>query len=91
MKITNVEAIASSGPQADQRGNRRNYVYVKVVIGEFPKQRDGYFDLPTGPGVGLDMDEAALRANPPIAQNPPEGYVKAGLSMWGSKQETTWS
>ena len=37
------------------------------------------------------MDEAALRANPPIAQNPPEGYVMAARSMWGSKKETMWS
>ena len=73
-----------------QEGGHANW-FDQVVIGEFPKQRDGYFDLPTGPGVGLDMDEAALRANPPVAQNPPEGYVMAARSMWGSKQETTWS
>ena len=63
----------------------------EVVVGEFPKQVDGYFDLPTGPGIGLDMDEEALRANPPVEIHPPEGYVKAGRSAWGSKQQTMWS
>jgi len=63
----------------------------QIVVGEFPKQVDGYFDLPTGPGIGLDMDEDALRANPPVEIHPPEGYVKAGRSAWGSKQQTMWS
>jgi galactonate dehydratase len=63
----------------------------EVVVGEFPKQVDGYFDVPTGPGIGLDMDEAALRANPPVEIHPPEGYVKAARSAWGSKQQTMWS
>jgi galactonate dehydratase len=29
--------------------------------------RDGYFDLPTAPGLGVDLDEAAIAANPPRA------------------------
>jgi galactonate dehydratase len=61
-----------------------------VVIGEFPKQRDGYFDLPTGPGIGIEMNEKALRANPPVENNPPEGYIQQARKMWGSKQETFW-
>jgi len=63
----------------------------EVVVGEFPKQVDGYFDVPKGVGIGLDMDEAALRANPPVDISPPEGYVKAARGMWGSKQQNMWS
>ena len=62
----------------------------QVVIGEFPKQTDGYFDVPTAPGIGIEMDEDALLANPPIHVDPPEGYIRAARGMWGSKQETFW-
>ncbi len=72
-----------------QEGGHANWF--DQVVGEFPKQRDGYFDLPTGPGVGLNMDEAALRAIPPVAQIPPEGYVGAARGNRGWKQQTTWS
>ena len=34
MKITEIKAIASAAPQADMRGFRRNYVYVKVMTDE---------------------------------------------------------
>jgi galactonate dehydratase len=61
-----------------------------VVIGDFPKQRDGYFDVPVGPGIGIAMDEEALLANPPVAQSPPEGYIQQARQLWGSKQETYW-
>lgn len=62
-----------------------------VVVGEFPRQRDGHFELPKGPGIGIEMNEKALLANPPVAQNPPEGYIQEARSKWGSKQETYWA
>ena len=34
MKITSVQGIPSAAPVADQRGNRRNYVYVKIETDE---------------------------------------------------------
>ncbi len=63
----------------------------QVVVGEFPKQKAGFFDLPKGPGIGLDMDEAALRKHPPVDVTPPEGYVQDARGMWGSNQETMWA
>jgi galactonate dehydratase len=30
-----------------------------------PKIKDGYLELPTGPGWGTEIDEAAVRAHPP--------------------------
>ncbi len=62
----------------------------QVVVGEFPKQIDGYFDVPTAPGIGIEMDEDTLLANPPIHTDPPEGYIRAARGLWGSKQETFW-
>ena len=59
-----------------------------VTLGEFPEQRDGFFDLPTGPGIGIELDEAVLRANPPVEQEPPEGYSKD--AYWPSYQQTEW-
>ena len=63
----------------------------EVVVGEFPKQVDGYFDIPTGPGIGIEMNEEALLAHPPVETSPPEGYVKHARQLFGSKQETYWS
>ncbi len=63
----------------------------QIVVGEFPRQKRGYFDVPKGPGIGIDMDEAALRANPPVAVKPPEGYIQDARELWGSKQETYWA
>ena len=37
------------------------------------------------------MNEKALLANPPVDQNPPEGYIQEARSKWGSKQETYWA
>jgi galactonate dehydratase len=61
-----------------------------VVVGEFPSQVDGYFSLPTGPGIGLDMDEEVLKANPPVEQSTPEAYMRNSRLDHGSRQETMW-
>ncbi len=61
-----------------------------VVEGSFPQQEDGYYRTPTGPGIGITMDEDVLAANPPIELHPPEGYIKQSRELWGSNQETFW-
>jgi galactonate dehydratase len=38
--------------------------YDSIMTGPFPRQTDGYFDLPTGVGIGVELDEAALRKYP---------------------------
>jgi galactonate dehydratase len=38
--------------------------YDSVLTEPFPGQRDGYFDLPTGPGLGIAVDEDALLRQP---------------------------
>ncbi len=60
----------------------------QVVIGEFPRQKEGYFDIPTAPGIGIEMDEEALRANPPVVRREAEGYSRN--ATWKSKQDTEW-
>ena len=61
-----------------------------VVKGDFPQQTDGYYDVPMGPGIGINMDEDVLAANPPIESHPPEGYIIASRELWGSNQQTFW-
>lgn len=61
-----------------------------VVEGDFPQQTDGYYGVPMGPGIGINMDEDVLAANPPIELHPPEGYIKQSRELWGSNQETFW-
>lgn len=60
----------------------------QVVVGEFPRQKEGYFDVPTAPGIGIAMDEEVLRANPPVVRREAEGYSRA--AAWQSKQGTEW-
>jgi len=46
--------------------------------------------VPMGPGIGINMDEDVLAANPPIESHPPEGYIIASRELWGSNQQTFW-
>ncbi len=62
--------------------------FEQVVVGEFPRQKEGYFDVPTAPGIGVEMDEETLRANPPAEQLTPEGYLRG--APWQSKQGNHW-
>ena len=62
----------------------------EVVVGEFPKQKNGYFNVPTAPGIGVEMDESVLIDNPPYDLDPTEGYMKGSRELFGSKQETYW-
>ncbi|MYD44019.1 MAG: galactonate dehydratase [Gammaproteobacteria bacterium] len=38
--------------------------FQEATIGDFPVQKDGYFGLPPGPGLGVAMNEKWLAANP---------------------------
>ena len=38
--------------------------YESILTSPFPRQTDGYFDLPSGVGIGVDLDEEALRRYP---------------------------
>jgi galactonate dehydratase len=37
-----------------------HHEYGALVKGSFPGQKEGYFDLPEGPGLGVELDEDAL-------------------------------
>jgi galactonate dehydratase len=60
--------------------------FEQVAMDGFPKQRQGYFDVPNGPGIGIEMNEEVLRANPPAEQELPMHYDH----KWPSRQEQTW-
>jgi galactonate dehydratase len=47
-----------------------------AVIGR-PEVRDGYFDLPTAPGLGVDLNEAVIAAHPPM-----EGFMDFWKAGW---------
>ena len=59
-----------------------------ATIGDFPVQKDGFLPLPTGPGLGVAMNEEWLKANPwrtdAAPWRAPDGTV-------ASLQETNWS
>jgi galactonate dehydratase len=38
--------------------------YVKAAATGLPEVVDGYFSLPTGPGLGVTVNEAAIHAHP---------------------------
>jgi galactonate dehydratase len=38
--------------------------WVKETTGGVPEVKDGYFDLPPGPGLGIELDEAVVEAHP---------------------------
>lgn len=39
--------------------------WLRDVVRGAPEVRDGYFELPNGPGLGIDLDEEAIREHPP--------------------------
>ena len=59
-----------------------------ILTAPFQRQTDGYFDLPTEPGLGIVIDEAALIANP---QGTPEtgGGYRSRFTM-PSRQQNHW-
>lgn len=68
-----------------QEGGHGDY---DILLKEpFPRQKGGYFDLPKGPGLGIELDEKALR------QYASEGGVPTGYNtrfMFPSRQESKW-
>ena len=68
-----------------QEGGHADY---SVLLKEpFPGQRDGYFDIPKGPGLGLEMDEDAL------LKHPSEGIVPMSYNTgaaFPSRQQSRW-
>ena len=59
-----------------------------VCFGNFPKQKDGFLPLPEGPGLGIEVDEDWVKANPwredAAVWRPADGYI-------ASMQDTNWS
>ncbi|MBN2128302.1 MAG: galactonate dehydratase [Sedimentisphaerales bacterium] len=53
----------------------------------FPHQKNGYFDIPKGPGLGIELDEEAL------LKHPSEGIVPMGYNTrftFPSRQQSRW-
>ncbi len=70
-----------------QEGGHADW-YRHVVKGDFPFQKDGYFDLPTGVGLGIELDEEALVKNPAGASPHTEGYLHN--AQFPSRQQNHW-
>ena len=56
--------------------------------GDFPFQKDGYFDLPTGVGLGVELDEEALIRYPAAPSPHTEGYLHN--AKFASRQQNHW-
>jgi galactonate dehydratase len=50
---------------------------------------DGHFPLPTAPGLGVDLDEAALLALPPTPETHPSSYLRH--ARLASRQGIDWA
>ena len=59
-----------------------------VCFGKFPKQKDGFLPLPEGPGLGVDVDEDWVKANP---WREDAAVWRAGDGYIASLQDTNWS
>ena len=59
-----------------------------VCFDNFPRQKDGFLPLPEGPGLGVEVDEDWVKANPwrenAAVWRPADGYI-------ASRQDTNWS
>jgi galactonate dehydratase len=54
----------------------------------FPAQTDGYFDVPTLPGLGVELDEEALERYPAGSIDTPSGYRSRYTIP--SRQQSHW-
>ena len=54
----------------------------------FPKQTDGYFGVPPGPGLGVDLDEGWLAVHPWDKSSAP---WRPATGSNPSRQDTNWS
>lgn len=60
-----------------------------TVVGcEFPRVSEGYFPVPSTPGLGFDVDEATLGQNPPRPETFPSGYLRH--ARIGAPQLADW-
>jgi galactonate dehydratase len=59
---------------------------VKQAAAPYPEVRDGRFSLPTGPGLGIEVDEEFIRAHPPRTEG---GVIlDPGLDMF---RDASWN
>ena len=70
-----------------QEGGIRDW-FPESVIGDFPVQKDGYFGLPPGPGLGAAMDEKWLAAHPWDHNGQPWRHRQGNNR---SRQDIEWS
>ena len=61
---------------------------LSATVGDFPVQKDGYFPLPPGPGLGVAMNEEWLAANP---WNDNARVWRARHGSNRSRQDVEWS
>jgi galactonate dehydratase len=54
-----------------------------------PVPVEGYFPLPAGPGLGIDLDEEALAALPPTPEQHPSSYLRH--ARLASRQGIDWA
>lgn len=59
-----------------------------AVIGDMPRQSEGYFSVPKGPGLGVDMNEDWLAAHPLDKNAAPWAHR---LGNHPSRQDIDWS
>ena len=72
MTLRNAKVIEHFNDFTDQE--------VKQAVKPYPEVRDGHFSLPQGHGLGVEIDEAFIRAHPPRMEN---GVVlDPGLNMF---------
>ena len=62
--------------------------YDEILTEPFSRQVDGYFDLPTAPGLGIEISEESLARNPGVKVKSPGGYRFQYTSP--SRQQSHW-
>ncbi len=70
-----------------QEGGHADW-YDSLLVEPFQRQTDGFFDLPAAPGIGVEMDEEALRRHPQGEVENRGGY-RSRYTM-PSRQQNHW-
>ena len=73
---SHVRSCGSVGSGASPFWGGHHTWFDHVLKEPFPRQRDGYYDLPTAPGIGIELDEDALLRYPHDPIPATEGYGK---------------
>ncbi len=63
--------------------------YETILKGSFPYQKDGYFDLPKGSGLGIEIDEEALLKYPYQKIDQPQTGYRSRFKI-ASRQQNHW-